>query len=182
MRKIKNYCGIFATLFVTTTMLTITSCSQDDDYYDSDMYTLAEMGTRLGGGDPGSGGPAPVNINVPDTVITEFQEFYFFPNSIFYSSDFQHSPFTAIDPSLYSDNYVEADIWVDIQRINGTTEVSSFAYISSQPSFTVDDVFLAPDETVTLPGRYILYATGNLLEDDGSTTPFTAFIPNRIYN
>ena len=178
-----SFCGIFATLFVTTTIVLLASCSQDDDYYESDMYTLAEMGTRLGGsGDPGSGGPAPVNINVPDTVITEFQEFYFFPNSIFYSSDFQHSPFTAIDPSLYSDNYVEADIWVDIQRINGTPEVSSFAYISSQPSFTVDDVFLAPDETVTLPGRYILYATGNLLEDDGSTTPFTAFIPNRIYN
>lgn len=182
MRKIKNYCGIFATLFVTTTIILLASCSQDDDYYDSDMYTLAEMGTRLGGGDPGSGGPAPVYINVPDTVITEFHEFYFFRNSLFYSSDFQHSPFTAIDPSLYSGNYVEADIWVDIQRINGTPKVSSYIYISSESSFIVDDVFLAPDETVTLPGRYILYATGNLLEDDGSTTPFTAFIPNRIYN
>lgn len=32
-------------------------CSQEDDGYDNaDMYTLAEMGTRLGGkGDPGSG-------------------------------------------------------------------------------------------------------------------------------
>ena len=47
--KIKNFCGIFATLFVTTTMVLLASCSQDDDYYDSDMYTLAEMGTRLGG-------------------------------------------------------------------------------------------------------------------------------------
>ncbi len=56
MRKISNFCGIFATLFVTTTMVLLVSCSQDDDYYDSDMYTLAEMGTRLGGkGDPGNG-------------------------------------------------------------------------------------------------------------------------------
>jgi hypothetical protein len=46
--KFKNFCGIFATLFVTTTMVLLASCSQDDDNYDSDMYTLAEMGTRLG--------------------------------------------------------------------------------------------------------------------------------------
>ncbi len=57
MIKISNFCGIFATLFVTTTMVLLASCSQDDDNYDSDMYTLAEMGTRLGGkGDPGEGG------------------------------------------------------------------------------------------------------------------------------
>ena len=56
MIKIPNFCGIFATLFVTTTMVLLASCSQDDDNYDSDMYTLAEMGTRLGGGgDPGGG-------------------------------------------------------------------------------------------------------------------------------
>ena len=44
-----SFCGIFATLFVTTTMVLLASCSQDDDNYESDMYTLAEMGTRLGG-------------------------------------------------------------------------------------------------------------------------------------
>ncbi len=56
--KFSNFCGIFATLFVTTTMVLLASCSQDDDNYDSDMYTLAEMGTRLGGegGNPGGGG------------------------------------------------------------------------------------------------------------------------------
>ena len=44
----------FATVFVTTTMVLLASCSQDDDYYDSDMYTLAETGTRLAeGGDSG---------------------------------------------------------------------------------------------------------------------------------
>ena len=49
MKNSKYFCGIFATVFVTTTMAQLASCSQDDDYYDSDMYTLAEMGTRLGG-------------------------------------------------------------------------------------------------------------------------------------
>ena len=47
MKNFSNFCGIFATLFVTTTMVLLASCSQDDDYYDSDMYTLAETGTRL---------------------------------------------------------------------------------------------------------------------------------------
>ena len=57
MKNSKYFCGIFATVFVTTTMALLASCSQDDDYYDnSEMYTLAEeMGTRSGGngGDPG---------------------------------------------------------------------------------------------------------------------------------
>lgn len=58
MIKLSNFCGIFATVFVTTTIILLASCSQDDDNYDSDMYTMAEMGTRLGGegGDPGGGG------------------------------------------------------------------------------------------------------------------------------
>ncbi len=60
MKKFSNFCGIFATAFVTTTIILLASCSQDDDYYDSEMYTLAEMGTRLAeegeSGDPGWGG------------------------------------------------------------------------------------------------------------------------------
>jgi len=54
----KNFCGMLATLFVTTTIILLASCSQDDDYYEnSEMYTLAEMGTRSGGGDPGGTSP-----------------------------------------------------------------------------------------------------------------------------
>lgn len=54
MRKISNFCGIFATVFVTTTIVLLASCSQDDDNYESDMYTMAEMGTRLLRVEPGS--------------------------------------------------------------------------------------------------------------------------------
>ena len=53
MMTFTNFCGIFATIFVTTTIILLASCSQDDDYYESDMYTLAEMGTRLGDPEPG---------------------------------------------------------------------------------------------------------------------------------
>ncbi|MDO4202749.1 MAG: hypothetical protein Q4D25_11685 [Bacteroidales bacterium] len=39
---------------ITALLGVLCGCSQEDDGYDSDMYTLAEeMGTRGGGGDPG---------------------------------------------------------------------------------------------------------------------------------
>ena len=115
-----SFCGIFATLFVTTTMVLLASCSQDDDNYDSDMYTLAEMGTRLGGGgDPGSGGPAPVITHVDSIYI--FEEMCFYPNSVFNSSDFQHSPLVAVNPSLYGTSYIEADVEAILQRISDET-------------------------------------------------------------
>ena len=42
MKKYQIFSIIFATVFVATTTLLISSCSQDDDYYDTDMHTLAE--------------------------------------------------------------------------------------------------------------------------------------------
>lgn len=144
--KFKNFCGIFATLFVTTTMVLLASCSQDDDYYESDMYTLAEMGTRLSGGDPGGGGPAPVITHVDSITILE--EMCFYPNTVFNSSDFQHSPFVAIDPSLYGTSYIEADVWAILKRVDNEPAVASFlAYPSvmvfypTPPTYMVDSIF-----------------------------------------
>lgn len=56
MTKPKHKMGknrFFCILFVATTIVLLASCSQDDDYYESDMYTLAERGTRLGDPEPG---------------------------------------------------------------------------------------------------------------------------------
>ena len=52
----KTFNGILMVAF-TAMFYLFCGCSQDDDgYNNSDMYTLAEeMGTRGGGGDPGSG-------------------------------------------------------------------------------------------------------------------------------
>ena len=55
MKLKSNFCGIFATTFMVATAITIASCSQDDDYYDSNMYTLAEKMETRSGGDPGGG-------------------------------------------------------------------------------------------------------------------------------
>ena len=144
--KFKNFCGKFATLFVTTTMVLLASCSQDDDNYDSDMYTLAEMGTRLSGGDPGGGGPAPVITHVDSITILE--EMCFYPNTVFNSSDFQHSPFVAIDPSLYGTSYIEADVWAILKRVDNEPAVASFlAYPSvmvfypTPPTYVYDSNF-----------------------------------------
>lgn len=50
MKKIKSICGVFATMLFTTTVTFLFSCSQEDDDYDTDMYTLAEhRRTRLAG-------------------------------------------------------------------------------------------------------------------------------------
>lgn len=92
MRKITNFCGVFATLFVTTTIILLASCSQDDDYYESDMYTLAEMGTRLGGdgGDPGGG-----NNN------TMYETDGVFQDVVFSSDSFGLAPNVKIDVSVH---------------------------------------------------------------------------------
>ena len=40
--KKTNFCAIFATMFVAATVITLASCSQDDEYYeDSEMFTRA---------------------------------------------------------------------------------------------------------------------------------------------
>lgn len=199
--KSKNFCGIFATLFVTTTIILLTSCSQDDDYYEnSEMYTLAEMGTRSGGGDPG-GQPDPVITYVPEDSLIEDHEFYFFPNNVFNSLGFQNNPFVAIDPSLYGGLYVEVDIHVKSQRVDNTPTVTSFICSPSvislvhildsicgynydptyDPGFTVTDVYFQPDN-VPVDGRYLLYATGIYTTYSGEDIYCTGFIPNRIYN
>ena len=47
----------FATAFIAATIILVSSCSQDDDYYESDMYTMAEkLETRAGEGGGGESG------------------------------------------------------------------------------------------------------------------------------
>ena len=192
MRKF-SFCGIL-----------LASCSQDDDYYESDMYTLAEMETRSGGGDPGGGQPSPVITNVDS--ITVDCDFCFFPDDVFNSSTFQHSPIVAIDPSLYGSTYIEVDAEVTMKRVNNVPQVTSFSCMPavmvyypptgnnpdtifgpislsdtiSSINFEVMDVYLQHDGSA-MPDRYILYATGFYTTYDGREVNCTAFIPNHIY-
>lgn len=54
MKKDQIFSGIFATVFVASTTLIVSSCNQDDDYYDTDMHTLAEK-RMTRSGEPGGG-------------------------------------------------------------------------------------------------------------------------------
>lgn len=211
MRKFLNYCGIFATVFVTTIVL-LASCSQDDDNYESDMYTMAEMGTRLGGGDPGGGGPAPVIIDVDS--ITSWFEMYFFPDDIFST----YSSMVAFDPSLCNTTFIEVDVQVTLERDEDDNPVVTsymcspavMEFYPTPPNYMVDPYFgYIPDaaqgfmtspmsidlssfdfqvtnvylqhDGSAMPDRYLLYATGIYQRYDGGTTSCKAFIPNHIY-
>lgn len=81
MKTKTNFCGIFATVFMVATAITIASCSQDDDY-DSNMYTLAEKMDTRSGGDPGGGEtptPQPISGNPVcagnDTIQIAMEEY-----------------------------------------------------------------------------------------------------------
>ena len=50
--KRKKFSGIFAAVFVAATVITLASCSQDDEYYEDGLFTRAdEMMTRTEGPD-----------------------------------------------------------------------------------------------------------------------------------
>ena len=83
-------------------------CSQDDDNYESDMYTLAEMGTRLvGKGDPGSGKkkrkivlkPVPTNHTDPKSLPSKTE-------------------------SVLSGEYDTETLTISISNYNGNAEIS----------------------------------------------------------
>lgn len=69
MKTKTNFCGTFAIVFMVATAIIITSCSQDDDDYNSDMYTLAEKMETRSGGDPGGGQGGYYMIAEGDTDI-----------------------------------------------------------------------------------------------------------------
>ncbi|MDO5483228.1 MAG: hypothetical protein Q4F47_09375 [Bacteroidaceae bacterium] len=52
--KTKKFCGIFTAAFAIATVITLASCSQDDEYYEDGLFTRAdEMMTRTEG-NPGN--------------------------------------------------------------------------------------------------------------------------------
>ena len=177
MRKFLNFCGIFATVFVTTTIVLLASCSQDDDNYDSDMYTLAEMGTRGGGngGDPGGGGPEIPNTHVPEEPLTQLWEFYFHPNTEFNLEGYPNTPIVFLNPELCNVEGTEADVFVTIYRTNDVPVAELVGYVSSDPMLLITGVEFRPDY---LPGRYTLWATGY----DADMVPCSAVIPDHVFN
>ena len=93
MRTKLIFCGIVATAFIVATIILVSSCSQDDDYYESDKYTMAEKLETRAGESGGGGTPIP-----NDTLYTQYEfTFEYAP-----SSPYPAYPFTTlIDVKLY---------------------------------------------------------------------------------
>ena len=112
-----SFCGIFATLFVTTTMVLLASCSQDDDNYESDMYTLAEMGTRLGGkGDPGG------STTKKKIIFDPYYETLPQPTNILLPMNMSSLPNSA--NSVLSGEYDTETLTISISNYNGNAQIS----------------------------------------------------------
>lgn len=130
-------------LLVSSLCLTgfICSCNQDDDGYDSDMYTLAEMGTRMGGkGDPGGNDPTPLvnNVILSDTTYHSYMITLSHHEGI----------------SSYS---YDAEVYVMMYREDGIPAVLLTSYSCAVPLCTVDEAWMQP--RVNAPG-YILSVKG----------------------
>ena len=94
---------------ITAVFCIFCACSQDDDMYDnSDMYTLAEMGTRLGGkGDPGG------SIKKKRISFTRISDGASNPKGISRKSN----------PTLYGE-YDTESLTISISNYNGNAEIS----------------------------------------------------------
>ena len=63
-------------MFVVATVITLASCSQDDEYYEDGLFTRAdEMMTRSGGE---SGGYVPIIPSEPNTIVQPELPLHFF--------------------------------------------------------------------------------------------------------
>ena len=82
--KRKKFSGIFAAVFVAATVITLASCSQDDEYYEDGLFTRAdEMMTRSG--EQGGYTPTPPTLTpVPEDTIERAYIFHFGPNEPVY--------------------------------------------------------------------------------------------------
>ncbi len=126
-------------------------CSQDDDNYDSDMYTLAEMGTRMV--EP----PAVNNVTIPDTVAS----YHTYDITLSYSE------------GIITSSYV-AEVYVRIYRNKNIPSVDLVNYYCIDPTFTVDEAWMQP--RVNAPG-YILSFKGK----DFSGIENTGVLENYVF-
>lgn len=129
MKKI----NVILMLAFTALVCSLMGCSQEDDGYDNaEMYTLAEMGTRLGGkGDPGGMSPKTIicwkkrkeYIDTPTGALTPFN---------------MSSPASlpnSTDPILYGE-YDTSTLTISISNFNGSADI----YIYSVQGHDMMDV------------------------------------------
>mgnify|MGYP006916119153 CR=1 FL=1 len=149
----------FATAFIAATIILVSSCSQDDDYYDSDMYTMAEkLETRAG-----EGGGTP---NPSDTLYTQY-EFSF--------ESAPTCPYNAIPFTTLID--------VKFYRENGepVAKVLSYGFpvynplINYNGTLDIQEIYFTPNRTN--PFVYNMYANASI-ED----TVYVGMVENILFH
>ena len=104
-------------VLITASLGIFCGCSQEDDYYDSDMYTLAEMGTRLGGkGDPGG------STTKKKIIFDPYYETLPQPTNILLPMNMSSLPNSA--NSVLSGEYDTETLTISISNYNGNAQIS----------------------------------------------------------
>ena len=113
MKKI----NVILMLAFTVLVCSLMGCSQDDDNYESDMYTLAEMGTRLGGkGDPGG------STTKKKIIFDPYYETLPQPTNILLPMNMSSLPNSA--NSVLSGEYDTETLTISISNYNGNAQIS----------------------------------------------------------
>ena len=151
----------FATAFIAATIILVSSCSQDDDFYDSDMYTMAEeLETRAG--EPG-GGYTPTPISNDTTTATH--EFLFSPTN----NDTAKVFITNIEMKLYKDS------GKPVADIIGHSTPTYIPYIPYEGFLRVDNIYLVPDSDHLF--MYKMYASAYIRD-----TIYKGVVENLLFN
>ena len=171
--KKRNICGIFTTVFAIATVISLASCSQDDEYYyDSEMFTRSEeMMTR--GGEQGGYTPTLTPV-LNDTVYTNYT-FRFETDNQMIQDSLPTTFDVNIDVMLYR---VDGEIAVEMMAYSIPYNISG-PHEMIKESFNTGGVYFELDSP--LPNRYRMCASGSMLDNFARVYGFKGVVPNLVF-
>ena len=187
--KRKNFSGIFSAVFAVATVITLASCSQDDEYYEDGLFTRAdEMMTRAG--EPGGYTPTPpTQTPVPGDTLERAYVFHFVPDVSGYN-DRLPSFDVSIDVRLFKYQYEDDEGNIEEELVAemigyGMPYNLEYQY-SANPrielldvSFIVNGIYLELDSP--LDNRFKLCASGSIAGLSGRDYSYKGEVPNRVF-
>ena len=185
--KRKNFSGIFSAVFVVATVITLASCSQDDEYYEDGLFTRAdEMMTRAG--EPGGYTPTPpTQTPVPGDTLERAYVFHFVPDVSGYN-DRLPSFDVSIDVRLFKYQYEDEEGNIEeelVAEMIGYGMPYNYVYKPGgsfgvlDASFSVNGVYLELDSP--LDNRFKLCASGGIDGLNGTISSYKGEVPNTIF-
>ena len=170
--KKTNLSGIFAAVFAVATVITLASCSQDDEYYEDGLFTRAdEMMTR--GGEQGGYTPTPTPVP-SDTTYTSYT-FRFETDNQMIQDSLPTTFDVNIDVMLYR---VDGEIAVEMMAYSIPYNISG-PYEMIKESFNTGGVYFELDSP--LPNRYRMCASGSMMTNDAEVYSFKGVVPNLVF-